>query len=62
METHNKFFVSMYEGGIVILQPPTKAKISADDALLLAAWIVACADPDGSKFLRLLASLKGDQL
>jgi hypothetical protein len=37
---------------------PSSIVLSNDDALLLAAWLVACADPGGSKFLPLLASIK----
>lgn len=72
-ETHNKFFVSIHGDKILILRLPLGttqrgllagmpakkcAVLSHDDALLLAAWLVATLDPDGGKFLRLLASIK----
>lgn len=76
METHNKFFVSLHGDGIVILRPPTAkvqrrgllagslerthVAMSREDALLLAAWLVTCADPSGNKFIKLLASIEGD--
>jgi hypothetical protein len=49
IDTFNKFFVAVALGGkIVILRPPRRA-MSIDDALALAAWIVA-ASSDKKRF------------
>jgi hypothetical protein len=55
IETFNKFFVGAGSNGIVLLQPIPRM-LSNDDALLLAAWLVAIAD-DGKKFDRVRAAV-----
>lgn len=45
MNTFNKFMVSVGQNEIVFLRPVPQ-KISKEDALLLAAWLVALADDD----------------
>ena len=52
MDTNNRFLVSIGGGHIVFLKP-VPLKISNDDALNLAAWLVALADDDG-KFAQVL--------
>lgn len=47
IETMNKFMVSVHAGDIAILG--LKRSITKDEALLLAAWLVALAD-EGDKF------------
>jgi hypothetical protein len=42
MDLANKHFVGLQGQNIVILNPPSR--LSKDDALLFAAWIVALAD------------------
>lgn len=46
IDTTNKFIVAWTEHGIALLNPP-RSPISADDALLLAAWLVAIAEGVG---------------
>jgi hypothetical protein len=44
IDVGNKFFVSMNQSGITILDPPRDA-MTYDEALVLAAWLVAMAEP-----------------
>lgn len=58
METFNKFGVALGSDGLVILLPPPRGgPLSNDDALNLAAWLVALADRDG-KFGALLKEIQ----
>lgn len=59
MDTFNKFAVSIGAGdaGVTILNPP-REKISKADALLLAAWIVALADPLDYHFFEILHAVR----
>jgi hypothetical protein len=43
LDTTNKYLVAANGKGIVIMNPP-RGPIPADDALTLAAWIVAMAE------------------
>jgi len=43
-ETTNKHFVGLQGDEIVVLRPPTR--LSRQDALLLAAWLVALAEQE----------------
>ena len=47
IETNNKFAVALAPGGFRILSPPSGV-IGADDALLLAAWLLALAKEDAT--------------
>ena len=57
METLNKFIVGAMADQIVIMNPP-RAPISREDALLLAAWLVAIADPIEDDFHAILNAVK----
>lgn len=47
IETLNKFAVSVHGEQLLVMNPP-RGPISKADALLLAAWLVAMAIPDGA--------------
>lgn len=53
MDTTNKFLVGGNVGGIMILMPP-RDRLTQEEALVFAAWIVAMADPTGEKFAEAL--------
>ncbi len=55
MAPPNKHAVGARGADIVILIPPTR--LSRDDALAFAAWIVAIADPAGDDFAKKLAEI-----
>ena len=55
LDSLNKFGVGVSGARIVILKPP-RGTISNADALNLAAWLVALADPEG-KFPSVLADV-----
>lgn len=57
IETFNKFFVGATSNGIRLMRPPT-GELSHDDALNLAAWLVAVADPGGERFAEVLAAVE----
>lgn len=69
MDTSNKFLVRFrpVKGGLAgmvsIERPPTEFQMrqcfAVEDALNLAAWIVAIADPTRERFDRLVAELRG---
>lgn len=49
IDTLNKFAVAASGRGIIMLLPPSRgASITPDDALLLAAWLVAIAEHEAS--------------
>ena len=56
MNTFNKFMVGGQADKIVIMSSPI-GPIGKDDALILAAWLVALADSD-NKFADLLAAVE----
>ena len=56
IDTSNKFFVAAQGDQIVIMRPAQR--ISHDEALNLAAWLVALADRD-DKFPALLEAVLG---
>lgn len=61
MDIFNKYAVAIGAGGagVTILSPPGwREKISKADALLLAAWIVALADPLDQHFDEILHEVK----
>ncbi len=47
IETMNKYLVASVKGGVIIGNP-SRAVLTPDDALLLAAWLVAIADGEGT--------------
>jgi len=55
--TLNKYAVGASGARIIILRPP-RGSMSPDDAMNLAAWLVALADPGGDKFAALLKTIK----
>jgi len=56
IDTTNDHLVGRNAGGIVITLPPTYA-MSVSEALRLAAWIVAVADPEGESFQPVLDAI-----
>lgn len=59
IDTFNRFGVSMFGGNVVLLAPPLRARaIPPADALALAAWIVALADPAGERFPAVLDAVR----
>ena len=63
MDTTNKFLVGLH-GNDLVLMRRVPQRLSVDDAMNLAAWLVALADmPEeggegGSKFQKLLAAVR----
>ncbi|CAN1724402.1 conserved protein of unknown function [Hyphomicrobium sp. 1Nfss2.1] len=53
IDVMNKFGVSVGGGGIALLVPP-RTPMTKDEALVLAAWLVALADPLGERFEKVL--------
>lgn len=56
-DTSNKFLVGLAGvgfGSVHVLNPAALRPMSQDDAILLAAWLVALADPGGEKFQDIL--------
>jgi hypothetical protein len=49
IDTTNDHLVGTMGGRVVILVPPT-GPMDPDEALRLAAWLVALADPSGERF------------
>lgn len=50
IDTTNRYFVGAHTGGRVMITLPPLAPMSPDEALTLAAWLVAVADPIGDRF------------
>lgn len=62
IDTANTFVVSVGVGraDVVLFAPPRPGeRLTTDQALVLAAWIVAMADPGGERFPRLLEEVRG---
>jgi hypothetical protein len=58
MDTVNKHMVGVRPDGIYILNPPC-GPMSKDEAVMLAAWLVAIAgDHEGQKFKEALIQVK----
>lgn len=59
IDAGNKYMVSSSHGGkfVSILFPP-QGVMSTDDAVLLAAWLVAIADPLKEKFGKVLKAVE----
>jgi len=51
----NKFLVGVLAGDIVIMRP--KQRLTKEEALNLAAWIVALADPSGEQWEKTLEAV-----
>jgi hypothetical protein len=49
IDAMNDHLVGVNGSGVVIVVPPT-APMGRDEALRLAAWLVAVADPGGERF------------
>lgn len=56
MDISNKYAVSVTTSGIAILNPPYR--LSRENALVFAAWIVSMADPGGEKFAEALNAVQ----
>lgn len=56
IDTSNVFMVGVSGGRIILLKPP-RGSFSNEDALNLAAWLVALAD-DGDKFPAILDAVQ----
>lgn len=50
--------VGMQAGQLVIMNPP-RGKMTTEEALVLAAWLVSMADPLGDKFAEALQAVQG---
>jgi len=59
MDICNKYWVAynVGDGSITIMSPP-RGKVSKADALLLAAWLAAIADPLDEHFHKILDAVK----
>ena len=56
IDTSNKFKVATSVSGAIVLAP-ILGRLSIDDALHLAAWLVLVADPDGERFQEVLGTI-----
>ena len=59
MDIDNKFMVAARGTGAVLIMNPPRGDITVDDALVLAAWLVAIADPLEDKFPKVLEAVQG---
>jgi len=57
VDATNKFFVGSRADGVMILRQPV-GPLSQADALNLAAWLVALADPSEDEFPAMLAAVR----
>lgn len=57
VEIFNKFGVSIHGDNIALLLP-LRGEMARDEALQLAAWIVAVADPSGKYFQEILSKVQ----
>ena len=57
MDTTNKYLVAIQNDGIRIMAPP-RGQITPEEAVMLAAWLVALADPDGLMFPKVLEAVQ----
>jgi hypothetical protein len=59
IETFNKFLVGVHGDRIVMMNSEElTGSLSADDALLLAAYLVTLADPNGERFAKVLEAVQ----
>ena len=54
----NKHGVAVDGGGRIAILAPPRGVMSKHDALVLAAWIVALADPLGDEFQKILDAVQ----
>lgn len=59
IDTSNKFKVAASGSGGIVLAP-IAGRLSINDALHLAAWLVLVADPDGERFQEVLGAIQTD--
>lgn len=59
IDTTNKFIVAAQGDAIRVMRPHMATAMSKDDALNLAAWLVALADPGGERFAQVLVAVCG---
>lgn len=57
IDTTNDHLVGLQGGRVVMLMPPL-GPMDTDEALRLAAWIVAIADLDGDRFTAVLEAVR----
>jgi hypothetical protein len=57
IDTFNKFLVGM-RGETIIIGMPPRTPLVREEALLLAAYLVALADPSGERFRRVLEAVE----
>lgn len=57
VDTTNDHFVGVNDFGVVVAMPPV-APMAVDEALRLAAWLVAVADPGGDRFQQILTAVR----
>lgn len=58
IDTTNKFMVSMYMSGDLLIQLPPPRIIPPADALNLAAWLVALAEKEDGEFAKILDAVR----
>lgn len=58
IDTTNKFFVAARGDGVLVMSPPVRA-IDKQDALLLAAYLVAMSMATEEEFAAVLAAVQG---
>jgi hypothetical protein len=58
VDTFNKFAVGVQGDKITIFNIVGPARISKEEALNLAAWLVSLADPGGEKFADMLSAVQ----
>lgn len=59
IDTSKKFKVAATVNGQITVTP-LAGRLSIDDALHLAAWLVLVADPDGEPFQEVLGAIQTD--
>jgi hypothetical protein len=57
VDTFNRFMIGVRDD-LVIHHIPYRA-LDKEEALLAAAYLVVCADPDGARFARVLETVRG---
>lgn len=58
-ETGNKYLIALKGDDLIFINPPMRGQvISKQDALLLAAWLVAMAEGEEGEFQRVLEAVQ----
>lgn len=57
IDTTNLFLVAAHGDGIIIMNPPI-GKLTNEQSLNLAAWLVAMGDPTGTRFTDVLTAVQ----